>query len=304
MTLLEEIQNDAVDSSSDLGTLLRKCKLLAARLGSQPLEDWLIWESNGYPEDVEIPDYRIWPVQIRGHFEGPYGSSIRNASIPTALIPENAQEAYRKYRCTQSIAGIQVLLKGDDTGRVVLHLNTGDMHLALGTKVYQGYTCLEAWGEFTQGNLVEILNSVRNRILDFVLAIGKQDPKAGEPDRQTTGTLNPEQVTQIFNMTTQGGTVNLVGMANDSKVEFNIVAGDFSSLEKVLQQNGVSPDDIQELQSALASDKHSESNKTIGPQVSSWIAKMVQKAGDGSWDVGVGAAGNLLGQVIGKFFGL
>lgn len=47
MTLLEDIQQSAVDSKSNLGELLRKCKLLAARLGSQPLEDWLIWESNG-----------------------------------------------------------------------------------------------------------------------------------------------------------------------------------------------------------------------------------------------------------------
>jgi hypothetical protein len=39
MTLLQDIQNAAVDASSNLATLLRKCKLLAARLGSQQLED-------------------------------------------------------------------------------------------------------------------------------------------------------------------------------------------------------------------------------------------------------------------------
>jgi AbiTii len=39
VTLLEEIQNSAVDAQIDLATLLRKCKLLAARLGNQPLED-------------------------------------------------------------------------------------------------------------------------------------------------------------------------------------------------------------------------------------------------------------------------
>jgi len=304
MTLLTDIQNDAIDASHDLGTLLRKCKLLASRLGSQPLEDWLLWESNGYPEDVEIPDYRIWPVQIRGHFEGPFGASVRNASIPTACIPESAQEAYRKYKCTQSIAGIEVLLKGDDTGRVVLHLNTGDIHLALGTKVYQGYNCLEAWGEFTQGNLVEILNSVRNRILDFVLAIGKEDPSAGEPNHQPTSALDSSKVHQIFNTTIYGGSANLVGMAIDSTVKFNIVAGDFSSLEKVLQHNEVSSDDIQELQSALTSDEHSGFNKTIGPQVSSWMAKMVQKASDGTWGVGVAAGGSLLAQLLAKYFGL
>ena len=52
MSLLEDIQSAAVDSNSDLGTILRKCKLLAARLGSKTLENWLIYESNGYPLDV------------------------------------------------------------------------------------------------------------------------------------------------------------------------------------------------------------------------------------------------------------
>ncbi len=37
MTLLEDIQNAAIDAENDLGTLRRKCKLLAARLGSQHL---------------------------------------------------------------------------------------------------------------------------------------------------------------------------------------------------------------------------------------------------------------------------
>jgi len=74
--LLEEIQNAAVDAQSDLGTLLRKCKLLAARLGSKPLEDWLVWESNGYPDDVRVPDYRVWSLEIKGHFLGPFGSGL------------------------------------------------------------------------------------------------------------------------------------------------------------------------------------------------------------------------------------
>jgi hypothetical protein len=62
MTLLEDIQSSAIDGKSDLATILRKCKLLAARLGSQPLEDWVLWESNGYPNGVTVPDYRIWPL--------------------------------------------------------------------------------------------------------------------------------------------------------------------------------------------------------------------------------------------------
>jgi len=31
---------------------------------------------------------------------------------------------------------------------------------------------------------------------------------------------------------------------------------------------------------------------------------MLQKAGDGTWGVGIAAGGSLLGQVIAKYFGL
>ena len=79
MSILKDIQAAAVDGKGDLGTLLRKCKLLAARLDSEPLENWLLWESNGYPENVEVPDYRMWELQLKGHFFGPFGSGIQNA---------------------------------------------------------------------------------------------------------------------------------------------------------------------------------------------------------------------------------
>ena len=85
MSLIEEIQQEAIDSKSDLGSLLRKFKLLAARLGSRPLEDWLLWESNGYPDDVEVPGYRIWPLEVKGHFTGPFGSGLRNVPIHISL---------------------------------------------------------------------------------------------------------------------------------------------------------------------------------------------------------------------------
>ena len=67
MTLIEDIQTAAVDSGTDLAALLRKCKLLAARLGSDSLEEWVQWESDGYPDDAPIPKYRVWAVDLKGH---------------------------------------------------------------------------------------------------------------------------------------------------------------------------------------------------------------------------------------------
>ena len=97
MSLLEDIQLAAVDASGNLATLLRKCKVLAAHLGNRQLENWLIWESNGYPEDVTVPKYRVWSLQVKGNFMGPFYSGLKNAPIPLALLPDNVRKSYSEY---------------------------------------------------------------------------------------------------------------------------------------------------------------------------------------------------------------
>jgi hypothetical protein len=108
MSLLEDIQSAAVDSNSDLGTILRKCKLLAARLGSKTLENWLIYESNGYPLDVEVPDYRIWTHEVKGHFSGPFGSGMRNVPIPLISLPERVRDSYRTINANKVLLRLKV----------------------------------------------------------------------------------------------------------------------------------------------------------------------------------------------------
>ena len=302
MTLIEDIQRDAVDSSSDLGALLRKCKLLAARLRSRPLEDWLLWESNGYPDEVEVPEYRIWPLELKGHFSGPFGSGLRNAPIPMMCVPEKARHPFMRYQCRQSIASVEEILRKSDDG--TLRVSTGDLAVVLGTKVYRDQNCMQAWAEMSTGCLVELLNTVRTRVLDFVLAVWKEAPMAGEPnDRQNPG-IEPSKVTQIFNTTVYGGSANLVGSATQSAVTFNVQPHDFQSLADALRTHGLHEDEILELQAAVESDEEVTKPGQFGESVSGWIAKMMQKAANGSWTVGLGAAGNLLAQLISQYYGL
>jgi hypothetical protein len=58
MNLLREIQNDLTSSGVEVTTVLRKCKILAARLGSEEFSRWVDWELNGYPDSQPIPGYR------------------------------------------------------------------------------------------------------------------------------------------------------------------------------------------------------------------------------------------------------
>lgn len=303
MSILEEIQQAAVDANSDLGTLLRKCKVLAARLGSEQLESWLLWESNGYPDDIKVPEYRVWSLEVKGHFSGPFGSGLENAPIPIACLPQKVREHYTHYECRQSIASIEAMLGKDENG--ILQVGTGDLSLALGKKVYTGQNCIQTWAEFSINNLHELLNVVRNRILDFALVLWKEEPSAGEIATKSTSAIDSSRVTQIFNTTIYGGSAHLVGTAKDSTIAVTIIGTkDFPSLERILRENEVGEDDIVELKSALDAEPELSSNQSFGPRVASWIAQMIKKAAEGSWGAGVGAAGSLLGQAIAKYYGL
>lgn len=304
MTLLEDIQNSAIEAKSDLAELLRKCKLLAARLGSKPLEVWLLWESNGYPKEWPVPEYRIWPLQVFGHFAGPFGSGIRNAPIPMdmlSFVSDKQKESYRRYQCRDSIAAIEALLRDSKKGKV--GVTTGNLAIAIGTKLYETQNCVQTWAEFGTGQLVEVLNSVRNRILDFALAVGKESPSAGEIVAESEK-IAQARVNQIFNFTIHGGSPNIVGTTTDSSVSFNIGTKDFTSLEKFLLEKGADPTDIAELKEAVASDPVPTTPGSFGTKVASWMGRMVAKAASGGWQIGAGAAGKLLADAITRYYGL
>ena len=302
MRLMDQIQQEAVDSKSDLGALLRKCKVLAARLGSRPLEDWLVRESDGYPQDTEVPGYRILPLELKGHFAGPLGSEMRNVPVPLLCLPERVRKGWQSYKCRQSIGSIEEILKRSDGGTFAV--SAGDLAVALGTNVYQDYNCVQAWAEVGVSQIVEILNSVRNRILDFVLAVWKEAPTAGEHDDRAAREIEPARVTQIFNTTVYGGAANLVGSASNSPITFTVSLNDFPSLEKVLRSSGVQDEDVEELRAAIQSDPKPCKGGGFGPRVSSWFGNMMKKAAQGSWKVGVQIGATLLTQAISRYYGL
>ena len=77
MSLLKEIQDAAIDSKSDLSTVLRKSRVLAARLKNEDFTKWVQHELDGYPQVTDIPEYRACKCQSQGHFGGAFGSGLR-----------------------------------------------------------------------------------------------------------------------------------------------------------------------------------------------------------------------------------
>ncbi|WP_346825057.1 hypothetical protein ACEN2Y_00730 (plasmid) [Ralstonia solanacearum] len=77
MSLIRSIQADAIEASTSVSSLLRKCKLLASRVGHPQLEQWVDLELRGYPEGADLPAYRVTPVVSYGSFVGAFGVKKR-----------------------------------------------------------------------------------------------------------------------------------------------------------------------------------------------------------------------------------
>lgn len=302
MTLLRQIQEDAVSADMPLAHVLRRCRVLAARLESGPLEEWIRYESEGYPRKAELPEYRILKMRVLGHFVGSFGTSVRNAEIPVSNIPEQIRKYCTEYQCRESVAAIESLLQKASEG-LKFPIREEAVRF-FGGQVYVDMECMSAWGEITPTSLEEITNLVRNKVLDFALRIEKADSQAGDGG---TGTpqLDPKTVTNIFNTTIHGGSIGAVGNVKATNViGSNVTKGDTASLRAALEAGGVDASDVDDLEEALAHEPSPSSDGSFGPKVAKWIGKMTGKAASGAWNVAVGAGGSLLAKAIASFYGV
>lgn len=207
MSLLRQIQDAAIDSSIDLPTLLRKCKVLAARLGNDDFKRWIDNELSGYDNKNDLPEYRILSVNSKGHFGGAFGSGLRNADIPLSCLPEDFREMLGHSYLMQPIAAMASLVENSSSGTLHEPWNP-DLVAHFGQKIYERMVCMQAWKVIPTSALVAALDTVRTRILNFVLEIEAENPAAGEA-MANEKPVPQETVQHIFNTYITGDVQNL-----------------------------------------------------------------------------------------------
>lgn len=303
MTLLRDIQNSAINSDVRLSDLLRKCKVLAARLQNVELNAWVDSELNGYQSKDDLPLYRIIGCTAKGNLGGPFGAEMRNITIPASCLAEKVRNWAKCVYLVQPISSLEELAKGD--GDNLLCEWPGDLIASVANKIYRGYSLYAAWMNVPKGAVVAILETVRNRILNFALEIEKAAPDAGEapPDSKP---IPEEKVSQVFNTYITGNVQNVAtGSSNFTQGgQFTVLKGDFISLSSLLKSQGVAEDDISSLHDAINEDEKKEKTPGFGEKVSGWIGKMLSKAGTAVWNISSGSAGTLLTKAIAQYYGL
>lgn len=304
MNLLREIQSLVVQDGAELGLILLKLRLLAARLGSDPLEEWIKHESEGYPNNIDIPDYRVIGINYTGSFLGPFGSQILNAPIPSLLIGKFAGDDHTTYKVRQSISVIDDLVKGANDD---LSVGASNLIVKLQGKVYADYACNQVIGHLSRSSFVGIQNIVRNRILEFTTKLEKSVPAAADIVLESptlSDKVDPEQVTRVSNQIFYGNVTSVSNSSDNSHVTILIGKGDDQALIESLKNAGVPKSDAGALAKIMASESPNSGKEPLGAKATQWLADSLPKAAKGVWEIGASALTEIVKAAALKYYGL
>ena len=306
MSLLHQIQEAIVKEGSDLGSVLLKLRLLASRLGSNLLEEWVKHESEGYPKETDVPPYRIVGASYHGTFSGPFGSGINNAPIPTYLVKKYAGDKWVNIEIRESIAAIDGIVKSSADEDGTLGIDASNLILLLQGKVYKDYACNDIRASISRTSFEEIRQTVGSRILELTLQLEKEIPAStlvtfGAPKDQKE---NFDKVQQISQQIIYGDVTTAVAGGHGSNITVSIGERDTKDLIAHLTKAGIPEADAIEIAQIMESEEPSSAEEPFGDKAKKWLGKNLQKAAKGTWDVGISLATKVLTEAALKYYGL
>lgn len=290
-SIVLQLQSLASDPNSNIEELLNKSLLVARKLKIKEFRKWCELELEGYEKNT-LPEYRKFRGQLKVF--NPYHG------FQTFIIPDDLDEVVTSISINLSVGEINNLLKQDgDSFENVISNQAKRQLMSL-----QGGYDLEPRVIFKRSQLLGITSKLRNIILNWSLQLEEdgilgKGLKFSDKEKEAAMSVNHFNIQNLQGVagTISGGTIN-------QNNQINIKEMDFDSLAKYLAANNIAFSDIQTLKEAIQHDPiPTESNK-LGENVSVWIATMMGKAANGSWDIGIATAGTLLAQSIASFYGL
>ncbi|MGZ3523236.1 MAG: AbiTii domain-containing protein [Thermodesulfobacteriota bacterium] len=306
MSLLREIQSAVVDPNTDVATLLRKCKILAVRLRNEEFKRWVDHELNGYDKIENLPKYRILHTESYGNFSGSFDAALNNAPIPPLCLPEEFRDRITKSYLMHPISAYASLVDRKEKHDVQEQWPASMIALFAG-KIYKDMNCLSAWKLIPYNALVALVDTIKTRVLNFILEIEEEAPDAGEAPPNSPP-IPQERVAQVFHNHIYGSVGNIAeGSQQVTQTAISSVKqNDLDSLKAYLTALGIPNQRVKELEAAIAEDPGAEvkRNMCLGSRVLTWIGFIACDIAHGIIPVHQTVGANLITQAILMYYGL
>lgn len=174
MPLIHDIQAALLDENASVGAILLKLRFLAAKLDTDIFEEWVQHEAEGYPKDVDLPDYRIAQVTYTGTFTNMV-QQLNNVSIPRALVAEYAGDHWVNFKIRDGLPLIDHSLK-NTTENGHFGIDCSNLKMLLQDKIYEDMAIVDINSKIDTSAFARVQYAVRAKMLDFTLQLEKQVP--------------------------------------------------------------------------------------------------------------------------------
>jgi len=300
-SLISKIINELVDEKVSLTSPLLKIKVLASRIGNEELSAWVELELNGYNSYEELPEYRIASAQIFGTYVIGY-NQISRAPILIEGLQKDQQELLKKNYFMNGVQSLESFLGEDKvfaTQVPALLIKIIEKSIVDMGNPY--YTLINCRLETSINKVINCLAIIRSKLLNFMLEIEK---KFGL-NIEIQELIKQSEVMNNLISNTIIGDGNFVSTGDKNKIEASVKVfkGNKESISEELESQKVEKKDIEELLFVLDQEKPDPIKRKFGTKVNAWIGRMINKSLEGTWQVGITTAGNILSNIIWKYYG-
>lgn len=310
MTIIEQIIDELSDSGKSLTNPLLKTKVLATRIGNEELMKWTNDELSGYKTE-ELPSYRLAKSNITCTLQQGY-DTYQNVPLPLMVFEKEFRDNLQQFRLTDSILTLENQERENKNG--MIYKDFGPDMCAYLTKM-----AIDAGQQFAiatmriivhVSQITQTLAEVRAKLLGFMLQLEKEVPNLDDliKNKLIVKENVNEKVEQIYHQTiinTSGfGNTITAGEKNTVTSSINISQGNINELKRELEKHNLPNENVEEIIGLVQTEEPNMEKKRFGEKVNEWIQKMVSKTLDGTWQIGTGAAGGLLVELIKKYYGL
>lgn len=168
-SLLRDIQKGALDSSTAVSDLLRKCVALGGASGSRRLVEWASAELSGYKGTIELPNYRKVSAPLL--IDGVAGlNQINRQHIAPSVLPKFAQDHINEeVEFKQGVGTIEELAAQE--GDAVLLSPPGSADLVRYWNQEQSsdiQSVHRLYWSVSKSEVTGILHQIRNRLVQLI----------------------------------------------------------------------------------------------------------------------------------------
>ncbi len=309
--MISKIIAELADKNQPLSIPLLKLKVVAKRIKNDSLYDIVSKELEGYPQGSDIPEYRMAPASSYASIQQNWNIHY-NQPLPLTIFEESIRNMLTKFPVTQGIEALENIAKGDKNGTIIKEFGA-DFSTYLTSKANKKGADF-IFGDVRMSTsviqIVDIISKIRNKFLDLVLSIESDFPKIddiiNEPlnDDNEIKTKTNQYMAQI-NITNSGdGNVINTGNASEINASLTVNKNDLKSLQESLRRIEVDEEDIKEISKIVKNENYNHKEYKLGNKSQSWIKKMVGKALDGTWKIGVATSAGILAKLISSYYGI